>query len=56
MSYLPNIFLDFGTYYLVVDGWNGDEGTYTFAVTYSTGQSLEPDPYPYEDNEEYDLF
>jgi len=56
VSYLPNIFLDFGTYYLVVDGWSGDEGTYTFAVTYSTGQSLEPDPYTYEDNEEYDLF
>ncbi len=56
VSYLPNIFLDYGTYYLVVDGWNGDEGTYTLDVTYSTGQSLEPEPFTYEDNTEYDLF
>ena len=55
VSQLLGVSLDAGVYYVVVDGYGGDEGEYTLDITAVT-QNAEPDVVTNQTRTQYDLF
>ena len=42
VSQLLGVELEAGLYYIVIDGWSGDEGEYTLDISLSTQQNVDP--------------